>query len=382
VNPRERLLNVIQHKEVDRVPISTYELVGYNPDSWENKAPSYRRLMDYIREKTDCMYMWGVSRANTPKKELLLTREGRMNTLEEEILSVEEWIEGNSTFVRKTYHTPKGDLTTLSRTDEGIHTSWKIEPLLKTNEDIERYLSIPYEFEEPDISDFFIAQERLGEKGIILVSIADPVCTVSELFEFGDFMVRALTQKEKIIELLEVEAERHYQFLEYLLKNGVGPLFRICGPEYVTEPYLSPPYFGEFVIRYDKPIIDVIHEYGCFARFHCHGRLANVLDMIAAMEPDALDPIEAPPSGDITLGEVKRRYGDNICLMGNIQLRDLEYQTPEGIDRIVCEAMKAAKPGGGYVIMPTAAPINIPLWERTERNYFQFIDSALKYGQY
>ena len=41
-----------------------------------------------------------------------------------------------------------------------------------------------------------------------------------------------------------------------------------------------------------------------------------------------------------------------------------------------------AKKGGRYVIMPTAAPINVPLSPITERNYGIFIEAALKYGNY
>ena len=57
MNSRERLLKCIRHEPIDRVPISTYELVGWNNDAWENKEPSYRKLMNAIREYTDCVYM-------------------------------------------------------------------------------------------------------------------------------------------------------------------------------------------------------------------------------------------------------------------------------------------------------------------------------------
>ena len=55
---RDRLLRTFRREPVDRVPISTYELNGWNPDSFENRAPSYRALMDRIRADTDCLYMW------------------------------------------------------------------------------------------------------------------------------------------------------------------------------------------------------------------------------------------------------------------------------------------------------------------------------------
>ena len=46
------------------------------------------------------------------------------------------------------------------------------------------------------------------------------------------------------------------------------------------------------------------------------------------------------------------------------------------------KCIDSAKAGGRYVIMPTAAPINVPLSERTKENYLTFIESALKSGRY
>jgi hypothetical protein len=44
--------------------------------------------------------------------------------------------------------------------------------------------------------------------------------------------------------------------------------------------------------------------------------------------------------------------------------------------------MDDAKAGGGFVLMPTASPINNDLSPVTLRNYLQYFDSALKYGRY
>ena len=50
--------------------------------------------------------------------------------------------------------------------------------------------------------------------------------------------------------------------------------------------------------------------------------------------------------------------------MGNVELRDLEGGAPEQVRRIVRHCMDQAKRGGRYVLMPTAAPINVPLAAR------------------
>ena len=53
MTPRERLSAALDHETPDRVPISTYELSGYNSQAFENNDPSYKTLMDAIREMTE-----------------------------------------------------------------------------------------------------------------------------------------------------------------------------------------------------------------------------------------------------------------------------------------------------------------------------------------
>ena len=48
----------------------------------------------------------------------------------------------------------------------------------------------------------------------------------------------------------------------------------------------------------------------------------------------------------------------------------------------VRRVLEAGKPGGRFVIMPTAAPINVPLAEKTEALYRAYIDEALALGAY
>lgn len=150
-----------------------------------------------------------------------------------------------------------------------------------------------------------------------------------------------------------------------------------------TPPYLPPELFKEYVVKYDQVLIDMIHKAGFLVRVHCHGCANKVLEMIRDMGADAIDPVEAPgKGGDITLREAKRRLGDRVCLCGNIELHDLEYMQPEEIDALVKQNIEEAGQGGGYILLPTADPINQPLWPKTEKNIMQMVKSARKYGRY
>jgi hypothetical protein len=294
----------------------------------------------------------------------------------------QSWQEEDFTLTRTALHTPLGDLTSTTKFTPSIKTVWSVEHLCKTEEDIARYRSIPLYLPPVDASGFAPLDAEVGERGLVLCDIADAVCGVAELFDFGEFTVFALTEPELIRELCDLEHQRVMHKLHGMLEAHCGPFYRIYGPEYCTPPYLPPRAFAEFVVPYVTEMVTLIHQYGGYARIHAHGRVAGVLDMIVATGADAIDPIEPPPDGDIALTDVKARYGDKLILFGNMELKYLEQETPSEIDARVFQMMEEAKAGGGYVLMPTAAPINVPLSPRTKENYRAFMQAGLRYGRY
>ena len=97
-------------------------------------------------------------------------------------------------------------------------------------------------------------------------------------------------------------------------------------------------------MKYDKPLIRLIHDYGQYARIHAHGKVKTVLKYMMDMETDATDPVEAPISGDLTLAEAKEICGNRMVLFGNIQ-QDLETLPPERMrdGEALCGRRKAGR---------------------------------------
>ncbi|HHN46811.1 MAG TPA: hypothetical protein ENN09_05150 [Planctomycetes bacterium] len=372
---RERLLAVMRGDIPDRVPVSTYELVGWNSRAWENHEPSYGRLMDCIRAKTDCIAMWNPSGA----------AEGIggafMSWTDSVTLSRETRAEDSRSITTTVVHTPKGDLTAVTARDPDVHTTWTLKHFCETAEDVRKFLSISYKYAPPDFSGLPRIRQEVGEHGIVMPSIADPLCHAAELFAMSDFTVFAFTEKALFREVLDAFFPRVMDALVAMLKAGAGDMYRIVGPEYASEPYLPPRLFDEFVTPYDSRMVELIHEHGRYARLHCHGRLCNVLDSIAATGCDGIDPAEPPPDGDITIAEIRGRF-PKLGIFGNIELKLLEHGTKDDVQRAVAAAINEGKPGGRFCLMPTAAPINIPLARKTEENYLAYIDTALELGGY
>ncbi len=373
MNSRERLLSTLAGRIPDQVPISTYELSGYNSQSFENNDPSYARLMDAIRCHTDCVCMWDPNSnerfagssfdAEIAKK---VTRDEKAKT----------------TTTVKTVQTPGGPLRQLTRVDDNIHTVWEVEHFCKTTEDVDRALSLPFEPVNYDSKDYARIVDEVGDRGIIMSSLADPLWMAAGLMSFQEFTIWAMTEEAHFAKTVEIMRERCMANLRNILNAQVVDLYRICGPEYATPPYLPPVFFEKYVVPGVRDMIDRIHEKGAIARLHSHGRVGHVLDFMRDTGADAVDPCEAPPDGDIELAEVKQRVGDTMCIFGNIQLKLLERGTPQQVEAEVIKTMEMAKANGRFIIMPTAAPINSPLDAQTEENYLQFFRTAKEHGIY
>ncbi|MCJ7675521.1 MAG: hypothetical protein MUO33_10270, partial [Sedimentisphaerales bacterium] len=96
-----------------------------------------------------------------------------------------------------------------------------------------------------------------------------------------------------------------------------------------------------------------------------------VLDYIAEMGADAIDPIEPPPHGDVELADVRRKYGKDLVLFGNLEIADLESIEPADFEKTVEKAVIAGTSGEGrgFVLMPSSAPNGRKITPGTMANY-------------
>jgi hypothetical protein len=376
---RRRLLAALAGSVPDRVPINTYELAGRNSLDWYNQQPSYRGLMDYIRARTDCITNWN-PRAATDR----YTCEERFLCSDYPV-EIESRTETAGQFQRTTRicHTPGGDLRSVSQTAVDVYTTWQVEHWCKSTADVDKALSVPYEPARYDASDLPRVQAELGEQGLVMASVGDPAYLAAELMSFQEYMMWAFEETDHFARTVAVIAGRVMENLRRQLDCCVLDLYRIVGPEYFTPPYLPPAMFRRFVVPHVTEMTRIIHARGGKVRLHCHGKMAQVLDMILETGCDGIDPCEPPPDGDIELDEVKRRcQARGVSVWGNIEIKLLEQAAPGQVRAEVHKITDQAKAGGGFVLMPTAAPISLELSPRTEANYKALIDAGIEFGKY
>jgi uroporphyrinogen-III decarboxylase len=378
---RDRLMATLNGKTVDRPPVSFYELNGLD----ENPAdldlfniyshPSWAPLIELTRERTDRIVMRPMVFKGAPADPLAeLTI--RRTWVEVEGESSE--VPNSRQFTHTTIHYAGRSLTALTRRDADVNTVWHLEHLLKNGADLQTYLQLPQaEFGgggtevQVDCIPILAVEEAIGDSGIVMIDLADPLCLAAELFDMSNYLVVALTEPGLFHRLVDRFAAIIYPKVEAVAQALPGRLWRIVGPEYASPPFLPPRLFREYVTEYDTPIVRAIQRYGGFARMHSHGRLKGILHHILETGCDGLDPIEPPPQGDMELNDIRERFGEQLVLFGNLEVSDIEnLPTPE-FEKKVRAALEqgTAGKGRGFVLMPSSCPYGRELSPLTLQNY-------------
>ncbi len=364
---QERLQATLAGSPVDRPAVSFYEIGGFtvNPDDPDSyniyNDPSWRPLLTLAEEETDLMRFTGPIAQPTP-----------YNCRGDFITETTEEREG-ARFHRTVVQVGNRSLTGLSRRDPGLDTVWVIEHLIKDVDDLRAYLELPDSVFawEPDVTPILEVEKKLGDRGIVLIDTADPLCLAASLFPMETFTMIAYTEQALFHKLLEKIARWLYPHVRATAAACPGHLWRVVGPEYATEPYLPPVLFRDYVVPYTGPVVQAIQEFGGFARLHCHGRIRSALPYIMSMGVDGLDPIEPPPQGDIELDEVRECCGQDVVLFGNIEVSDIETLDPVAFERKAVLSLEAGTRGDGrgFVFMPTACPYGRNISPHTLENY-------------
>lgn len=369
---RERLQATFRGEAVDRPPVSFYEIGGWKMDVSDDafsvwNDPSWRPLVEMASQQTDLIRMIEAG-----------WQGGADNGLDE-LISEKNWCEADTRFSRTTIQAGERTLTSLTRRDKDTQTTWTLEHLLKSVEDLEAYLQLP----EPsagqvDVSRIFEEEKALGDAGIVSIEFSDPICSAASLFSMEDYTIIALTEGKLFHQLLERFARMKFPRCEQVAKACPGRLWRICGSEYASEPYLPPRLYEEYVGRYTGQMVSTIQKYGGYARIHSHGRLRGILPHIATMNPDGLDPLEPPPQGDMELWEIKEAIGSGTVLMGNIEAADIENLSAAAFEMKVLTALRegTAGEGRGFILHPSACPYGRTITPHTMTNYKSMIRLA------
>ncbi len=133
-----------------------------------------------------------------------------------------------------------------------------------------------------------------------------------------------------------------------LREHGCLDGFALCADYCLnTGPFLSPEQFAEFVAPFLRQLIAGYREMGFYTIKHTDGNIMPILDQLVDAGPHALHSLD--PQAGVDIAEVKRRYGDRVCLIGNVNCGLLDTGTEEECVESARYALRSGMPGYGYI---------------------------------
>jgi len=216
-----------------------------------------------------------------------------------------------------------------------------------------------------------------GEKAVVFLG--------HDAFEFSHYLLGGMdklfiyyiSNPDFVHRLAEMVSDYKCKVLQNAVDAGADIL--LTGDDYAGRKgtFISPQHFKRFIIPYLKRAVEIARRNNIPFIKHTDGNLWEVMDELVATGINALDPIE--PIAGMDIGEVKKRYGEKICLVGNVDCTEvLTHGTVEQVEEAVKETIAKASPGGGHIL---ASSNSIHPAVKPE-NYKKMVEAVKKYGQY
>jgi uroporphyrinogen decarboxylase len=143
---------------------------------------------------------------------------------------------------------------------------------------------------------------------------------------------------------------------------------------------ISPEIYKRYNVDFINRACKLAHSKDVPVQIHHCGRSAKLVEILYDMtEVDVIHPVEPPPGGDVDLREVKKRFGDRLIFMGNLNTYQLMlYGTPSEVKEAARRAIEDTAEGGGFILTN-----GDQLGRDTpEENVMAMVEAAYEYGVY
>ncbi len=176
--------------------------------------------------------------------------------------------------------------------------------------------------------------------------------------------------------LLDKIARACQKFARAMVEVGVDAIFVTDDYAGNNGPFMNPELFRKYELPNLREIVRIAKRRGVPVLKHSDGNLYPILDDMIGTGISAIHPIE-PPLMD--LRDVKERYGDKVCIMGNVDCKYvLPFGSEEEVRREVRRCIDAAAKNGGYILTSSnSLHANVK-----PENIMIMVDEARRYGRY
>jgi uroporphyrinogen decarboxylase len=191
-----------------------------------------------------------------------------------------------------------------------------------------------------------IIREETGDRFFIMRH-GDATFSIPDGAGIARFAERMADEPEKLHGEAQQRVDDAIRRAERWAGRGLDG-FALCADYcFNTGPFLSPRWFADLITPYLAKITRAYRDMGYYVIKHTDGNIMPILDQLLQTEPHALHSLD--PQGGVDIAEVKRRCGDRVCLIGNVNCALLDTGTDDEVIASARYALRHGMPGGGYI---------------------------------
>ena len=189
-------------------------------------------------------------------------------------------------------------------------------------------------------------REKSGNRFFIMMH-GDPTFSIPGGNSMMDFSVKMYEAPGTLHDQAKRRLEASVRNAEALRGTGLLDCYALCSDyAFNVNPFFTRDQFAEFIFPYLRDVITEYHRLGYWVIKHTDGNINPILDQIVDAGPDALHSID--PQGHMSLADVRAKYGDRICTIGNVNCGLLQTGTQQQADADVRRCLHEGMDDGKY----------------------------------
>lgn len=236
-----------------------------------------------------------------------------------------------------------------------------------------------YRFPDPPSAHRFAsldrAVQRFGDRRAVVFNLRDGFSDMRDLLGYEGALMAMLLEPQAFSDLLQRVVEYNLALAEIAkARYGVHIVATTDDVANAAGLLMRPGTYFDLIAPKFQQIVRSLKELGFFVIKHCDGRIDAVVDFWIDCGIDCLDPID--PGAGYTMGEMRRRFGQQICLKGNI---DCAGALCSGSPAVVAEEVRSCLETGGPAGLILSSSNTIHRGVQPE-NYHAMLEALRQYG--
>jgi uroporphyrinogen-III decarboxylase len=384
MNSRERLLNVLNGKPIDRIPVVPfihynliYEYYGINKD------------FDLAKKDLDVdSVQLGIDIHEEFGFDIIHRTCSVWEYLDQKIYDREEWkvtethenLSNTSWEITQIVQTPEKTLRQIKRYEKAFpHEIVEaiLEYFIKDESDFEQFEKFQPPFPQLDCSDVTRTRDLLGEKGLVAPWAQGVFNSVSLYRKTENILMDAYKNPDLYKRMMIFFAGKMLDFIQQLVDAGADII--CCGGNVANGLVAGPKFFREHVLSYEKEFTGKLQAMGAKQLYHNCGMASSLLEHYSEIGMDIFETVSAPPVGDLSLEEAFNKLNPKITLSGNIdQVKFLMTANPQQVVDEVEKVIAYTKDKGRFILGTSDYFLEGTPYE----NIRAIAEAAVKFGKY